>query len=259
MKAAPDYRIIGGGSTVQSVPLQAWLLAPNQDATARVLSLLHDEEQSHRARFANARDRDVFAVTRAALRCLLSLELGVPPAEVKLVSGPWGKPLLAEAHRRPHLDFSVAHSGDHSVIAISRRGRTGIDIERSRPVPEHGKIAAEVFGGETALNLGRVPADRRDDIFLRLWTAGEACLKAEGLGFAGNGGRAPVELSSDGAPQIKIDPNSPGASHSGWALLSLDLPPGYVGNVAIENSAHARHAHCVPEHVDIAHLTTCVS
>jgi 4'-phosphopantetheinyl transferase len=205
------------------------------------------------------RDRNVFAVTRAALRCLLSRELGVPPAEVKLVSGRWGKPTLAHGHGRPHLDFSVAHSGDHSLIAMSRCGRTGVDIERSRPVPEHRKIAAEVFGEATALILSRLPSERRNDTFLRLWTAGEACLKAKGLGFAGNAGRAPVELSPDGAPRIKIERDGADGVHEGWTLLSLDLPANYLGSVVVENSALAHSLRCVPEHIDISNLTARMS
>jgi 4'-phosphopantetheinyl transferase len=219
--------------------------------------LLHEAELSHRERFTNARDGNAFAVTRAALRCLLSLELGIPPTEVKLVSGRWGKPLLADTHGRQHLDFSVAHCGDHSVIAISRCGRTGIDIERSRAVPEHGKIAADVFGEATASNLRRMPAGRRNDTFLRLWTAGEACLKAKGLGFAGNAGRAPVELSSDGTPRIVTSDGE--ETHDGWALLPLDLPPDYLGSVVVEDRTPIRASPCVPEHVDISHLTDRIS
>ena len=61
-------------------------------------------------------------------------QIGVSPKDVRLIRNVWGKPMLPEQHSST-LDFSVSHAGDLSVIAISRLGPTGVDIERRRQVP----------------------------------------------------------------------------------------------------------------------------
>ena len=144
--------------------------------------------------------------------------------------------MLPEQHSSA-LDFSVSHAGDLSVIAISRLGPASMDIERRRQVSEIAQIAADVFDQRTAANLNSLPASCRSTSFLRLWTAGEACLKATGLGFAGAGGRAPVKLVPNAWPQIEIDQLVNRTDRYPLSLHALDLPPDYVGNLVIQNRA----------------------
>lgn len=233
--------------------MQVWLLASNQGAAAAAFDLLQDHERLEFSRFVNARDRCRFAVTRAALRCLLASEIDVSPKDVSLVRNAWGKPLLSEAQHRPELDFSVSHAGDLSVIAISRCGAVGIDIEHRHHVCEMERIAVDVFDEATASALRLLPPAKRDNAFLRLWTAGEACLKAMGLGFAGAGGRAPVGLSPEGSPQIRPSRRPPGGGDE-WSLHSLDLPPEYVGTLVARHSASAWRLHTRPRAVDVTRL-----
>jgi phosphopantetheinyl transferase len=221
---------------VQKPTVQVWLVAASQHATEGVFDLLHDEEKDASTRFLRERDRSTFAVTRAALRCLLGNEIGVSPKDVRLIRNVWGKPMLPEQHSST-LDFSVSHAGDLSVIAISRLGPTGVDIERRRQVPEIAQIAADVFDQRTAANLNSLPASCKNDTFLRLWTAGEACLKATGLGFAGAGGRAPVKLVPNAWPQIEIDQLVNRTDRYPLSLHALDLPPDYLGSLVIQNRA----------------------
>ena len=235
---------------MQKPPIRVWLLPTNQGPTGAVLELLQENEQSECTRFINSRDISAFALTRAALRCLLGDEIGVPPKDVSLVRNAWGKPMLSKSQHRAGLDFSVSHTGTLSIIAISSCGPIGVDVERrDHQVSEIGRIAAEVFGEATAAALHRLAADRRNDTFLRLWTAGEACLKAMGLGFVGNGGRAPVALSSNGSPQVE--------EH--WSLRSLDLPSDYVGTLVVPNSAKLPLAFPPPEATDIFRLVSSPS
>lgn len=218
--------------------------------------LLQQDERSEYARFVHARDRHTFAVTRSALRCLLGQEIGIAPSDLRLTRNAWGKLLLADGQHRPGFDFSVAHAGDLSVIAISSGGPVGVDIERRHHVTEMHRIAADVFDEATASALDRLPPATRDDAFLRLWTAGEACLKAMGLGFAGAGGRAPVGLSWQGSPEIRRDRCPPFSDDDEWALLPLELPPGYVGALVTRNDAIADQPWAVPQAVDLASLAT---
>lgn len=235
--------------------VRVWLICLDHIATPEAFELLQADERSECARFINAQDQCAFAVTRAALRCLLGDEIGIAPCDVRLVRNQWGKPLLAPAQHRPGLDFSVSHAGDLSVIALSSGGPVGVDIERRHHVSEMRRIATEVFGDSTALMLDHLPPSKRDEAFLRLWTTGEACLKAMGLGFAGAGGRAPVRFSRQGSPEISLNRAAPGDNDE-WAPHSLELPREYVGAVVARQSAIAARFCTVQRTADLPRITT---
>ena len=239
VRQAVTSSVVREWGTVQRASVRVWLVATNQGATTPGVDLLQEDERSECARFVNPRDRCTFAVTRVALRCLLGDEIGISPHDVRLVRNAWGKPLLAKSQYRPGFDFSVSHTGDLSVIAISSSGAVGVDIERRHRLSEMHRIAADVFDEQTASALYHLPPSNRDEAFLRLWTAGEACLKALGLGFAGAGGQAPVGLSPQGSPEIRFDRCPVAADNEKWRLHSLDLPPDYVGTLVAQNSASA--------------------
>jgi 4'-phosphopantetheinyl transferase len=217
---------------------------------------LRDDERSRYSRFAKERDRSAFAVTRAALRCLLAREIGVSPKDVSLIRNAWGKLLLADNERWPELDFSVSHAGELSVIAVSRCGPVGVDIERRRHVSEMERIATDIFDETTAAALRRLPLQDRDTAFFRLWTAGEACLKAMGLGFAGAGGRAPVGLSSEGLPLIRTSQLPCDMAGDEWALHSLDVPADYAGSLVVRDRARSGHVAAFVQAADMPRLTS---
>jgi phosphopantetheinyl transferase len=72
-----------------------------------------------------------------------------------------------------------------------------------RAVPDRARIAADVFAPEVVRWLADVPAPERDALFLRLWTAGEAWLKATGTGLGSGGMPVPLAVSPDGSPALR--------------------------------------------------------
>src|SRR5207253_10014518 len=90
--------------------------------------------------------------------------------------------------------------------------------------------AADVFGLEVAQQLLAVDSDRQDTVFLRLWTAGEAFVKARGLGFAGmNGGKVPVRLAGVGSEGVVLHEDFKNA----WSLKLLELGGEFAGHVVV--------------------------
>jgi 4'-phosphopantetheinyl transferase len=81
------------------------------------------------------------------------------------------------ANRKPHLseavDFSISHSGDMVVCALTRNGRIGIDTEKLRPV------SIRSFSRFLSASEYLTPGDS-GDAFLDLWTCKEAVLKGCG-------------------------------------------------------------------------------
>nr|MDT0656952.1 4'-phosphopantetheinyl transferase superfamily protein [Micromonospora sp. DSM 115978] len=137
--------------------------------------------------------RHRFAVTRGVARVLLGRYLGRDPRSLRWTAGRWGKPELAEGGLR----FSVSHSGDLGLLAVTRRRAVGVDVEFGRAGLDVESLAGRYFPrAESDLVSAAGPA-RRLTTYLRLWTRKEACVKAagerivDGLGLA-VGGSGPL-------------------------------------------------------------------
>ena len=94
------------------------------DALERRLSLLAADERA-RASGLDSLKAQRWARTRVALRALLASQLGVPSAQSPFLLSAAGKPRLPEGA----VQFSLSHSGRFALIALSRDGPVGVDIE----------------------------------------------------------------------------------------------------------------------------------
>jgi phosphopantetheinyl transferase len=104
-----------------------------------------------------------------------------------------------------------------------------VDAEPYRPCPDRIRIAADVFGLEVAQQLLAVDSVRQDIVFLRLWTAGEAFVKARGLGFAGMNGKVPVRLADVGSECVVLRADL----RDDWSLTLLELGGEFAGHVVV--------------------------
>lgn len=129
--------------------------------------------------FALDKPRQAFVVTRVALRSLLGNYLNLPPRDVPIAFGLNGKPQLAAGE----LHFNLAHSGDLALIAITRHGAVGVDIEQLRPLPSALQLAARNFHPLELAAVRAASDAERSNVFLRCWTRKEAVIKAIGVGI----------------------------------------------------------------------------
>jgi 4'-phosphopantetheinyl transferase len=170
------------------------------DVKVYTASLLADDEQieraarllsrSERQRFSGYSNGVVsrrFAIGRAVLREVLGAVQSMDPAAVRLAEGEFGKPELAPDSAKARLWFSVAHCDDLLLVALSREGEIGVDVERARPIDCWERVADRTLApGERAELLRAV--ERGEDpgrVFLRHWCRVEAELKAIGCGIQG--------------------------------------------------------------------------
>lgn len=195
--------------------------------------LLDDVERERLQALRFRSDRDRFLTGAALARLVVGHRVGVAPGSL-LVDRPCGD--CARPHGRPHLRdgrgpvWSVAHSGDHVVVAVTNAvpgggpAGLGVDVERidpDRPPPE-----ALVWS----------PVERRTcpDLW-STWVRKEAALKATGEGLrrpmssltAGRPwpGSAHRRVVPDGRPDLTAD------------VVDLDVAPGYVAAVAVVGAA----------------------
>ncbi len=186
--------------------------------------MLSSEEQRRAARFHFERDRRRFIGSHAALREILSLYLGEPPASLEFVTRVHGKPELASGAPR----FNLSHSGELALIGVAGNRELGVDVERVRAQVAIERIARRFFSASEAAALFAYPGSERDAAFFRCWTRKEAYVKARGGGL-----RIPLasfDVSLDeGRARLLRAPDI-----ERWTLHSLAVPPGYVAAAVVE-------------------------
>ena len=150
---------------------------------AVALETLSEGERERAARFHFAADRDRFVASHAALRGILAPYLGAEPSSLVFGEGAQGKPLLdAPAHGRS-LRFSLSHSGDLALVAVSLGREVGVDVEHVRPRADLADFVARYFSPREREVQARIPSDDRLRAFYEVWTLKEAYLKACGDGL----------------------------------------------------------------------------
>jgi 4'-phosphopantetheinyl transferase len=149
---------------------------PNADA------LLSADEKLRASRFVRPRDRARFVAARSLLRRSLGSVVGLAGKDIVFGYEATGRPYLVDIAAAP--DFNVSHSDDVVLIAISRVGRIGVDIEAVRPMEDLQGLAGQMMHPVEWDSFIGLPADQRTAHFFQLWTRKEALLKASGVGLS---------------------------------------------------------------------------
>ena len=222
-----------------------WLLATETVDSADLAHLstcLDPTEQDKIQTLARPQARRQFILSRGCRRVLLSHYTGQPPASLRFVYGPHGKPVLdfsAEDGIVPR--FNLSHSGQRILIGVSGAdgvGAIGVDVEKVRSVRYLPELCDRYFTPTEAQSILALRGHEADCHFLRHWTGKEACLKALGLGIADSLKKLeltpPLDLGSDLTPVALSAPNLPQPPQQ---LYQWQPEPGYLAAVAVQASA----------------------
>jgi 4'-phosphopantetheinyl transferase len=174
------------------------------DEVLRASTILHEEA------------RKEFVLARSWLRAILARYTGVPAAHLQFGRGHRGKPRLLEWD----IEFSISHARGPVLVAVTRAGRVGVDVEVMRQGVWEPKAAALVMSRTELESIGS-SADS-DRTFLQAWTRKEAYAKAIGDGLTE--GLTCLDLWPDpiALPHLEITSLTPDARTVG----ALAGPPG---------------------------------
>ncbi len=195
------------------------------------VATLSAQEQERAERFQRDQLRHRFVASHVFLRHILAACTGTAPERLQFSHNDYGKPYLSG---ETSLWFNLAHSADIALVAVTRTGEIGVDVEHLREVPRAADIADRYFHTAEKALLQTTDPDLPIP-FLSIWTRKEACIKAVGRGLAQS--LATFDVSGEN-PIMLPERNS----HSGRKKLMLtDLHParGYVGAVAVAGRASA--------------------
>lgn len=216
--------------TVPGAELTLWLAGPCSGGVPQhVWASLSSSEKERANRFYRAQDRALFAMTRAALRALLSAATGAMPQKIDFAEGGYGKPCLAHG-RGPH--FNVSHSGSFALIGLSASRPVGVDIEAIRAAGGELDLARTFFSEAEYRALERMEESARLSAFYKVWTCKEAVLKACGRGITEHLKDFSVELTPGGCA-IRPEPLCSLPEIASISLGPVEVPEGYVGCYAL--------------------------
>lgn len=199
-------------------------LFPDSSTACQVLS----EDEMYRAeRFKFAHDRHFFVACRAFLRFLLGHYLEKHTSEVTFCYTEYGKPSLPNSG----LYFNFSHSVDLAVLALSRIGELGVDLEYTAKKIDFMPIAAHFFAEKEYETLQQLPEKQRNLAFYLCWTRKEAFIKAVGEGLSFPLKKFEVSLIPDEPAEV-IATHWEESERKHWSVFSFDPEPDYVGALA---------------------------
>jgi 4'-phosphopantetheinyl transferase len=162
---------------------ELWLV--NLAESAGILSVfesagcLSGDDVVRLSRIDSLVERDNRRRSHVALRCVLERWLGKAIRGMPLDRTPEGRPGVPGAS----VDFSLSHTAHFALIAISRQGPLGVDIELRHGVDMPMRRREEIVAAAAGFSRTAMADPSSDADFLRAWTIVEAYGKARGQGL----------------------------------------------------------------------------
>ena len=207
-------------------------LGVSRSTLSEFASTLAPAELERAARFHFERDRHRFIAGRGLLRALLGRYLQEDPRALEFTYAPHGKPAVGGVFAGTGLEFNLAHCEELALIAITRTGALGVDLERVRKLDEAEALVDRFFSPRESAAFRALPEDQKPMAFFNLWTRKEAWLKATGEGIAHSLHRVEVSfLPGEPARLLRLPKDL--QSGEPWELHDLAPAQGFAGALAV--------------------------
>lgn len=143
-----------------------------------------EQELQQEHRFYFPQDRLRYLLTRTLARTVLSRYTNVAPERLSFVYNAFGKPEISEyLGAGAQWSFNISHTQSLIVIAVTREGAIGVDVEDIGLRKAPWEIAEHYFATEEVEALRALPQGMRNKRFFQYWTLKESYIKARGMGL----------------------------------------------------------------------------
>lgn len=194
------------------------------------------QEGREAQRFQCRADQHRFIVGRALAREMIAAHLDCDPLAFQIVRDSRGKPFVSGYD---NVYFSISHSGDIVIAAVTFDKPLGIDVEKHRYDIDVESLGRLVF---TDIELSRIllsPPAAQISLFFRQWVFKEALVKALGTGLLKDPKRFQIGPGHEG-PDIEYVGEGENDIGGGWHMRTLDVPQGYSASLCVGGRDAAR-------------------
>jgi 4'-phosphopantetheinyl transferase len=188
---------------------------------------LSEEDKRRAARFKIDQDRRRFILGRWILGFCLREFMEYPAGPLSLILTLWGRPMLTE---REDIHFSISHSNELVGVALSIKTLIGLDIEEISRQIHLDELAEKILAPSDLQAFKTIQDSDKRAAFFQSWTGKECYFKAKGTGISEGLQNVSIPVALNSFDPRSFFPEEPQAP--AWALQSLKLPEGYLGQVA---------------------------
>ncbi len=192
------------------------------------LDLIERSEMLRVSRLRAPSDQDTFTRGYATMRTILAEYLSLPPEVLRFGRGQYGKPFLLGEY---DLHFNWSHADEYWLLAVSRAGPVGIDVEKVR-VNFDWRGPAEVAFHPYEFQYIELDEETAEKRFFELWTRKEAAFKGVGTGLHDSMARTSV-VDDGGSLRTGVDM----LDGTCWEISTIPVAEGYVAAVAASGPA----------------------
>lgn len=216
--------------------IHVWVIELTQrEETLSILKgLLDNKELKRLNQYVFYKDKLRFLISRSILKEIIGTYLNVKAKEISITYNPFGKPCLDESINPVNLDFSLAHSHELVVYAITRKRRVGVDLEYIHREINHEKIGRRFFTKRENRIIESLPETKKREAFFNCWTRKEALLKAIGGEDILDFHNIDVSLVPGEVARI-IDYKDKKFEASEWQIIPFSPHSDYIGSVIGDN------------------------
>ncbi len=209
-----------------SLSVEYWLvdLQHSEQQAKELVDLLNDEEKIRAKRFKFEELQNKFIVGRGCLRQILGSYLSKDPSKLEFSYNQYGKPAV------DGIFFNFSHTKKYAFCGViqAKAIAIGVDIETRERNSDTLALAKRFFHPDEYICVEKAQPDERQSIFLQIWTAKEAYLKAKGTGLQGGLSSFKVQLKP--SPQI-ISP-----AKDDWSLKLFSMDAEHHQAIAVQHS-----------------------
>ena len=224
----PGWQLVSDVTDLSRNEIDVWCIKASHPAPSFYISA---DEIDRADRFRFAKDRDQFVTGRGLLRQLLSAYLGITPDSVNFVLGQRGKPALGQIGQYP-IHFNLSHSGGVILMAFTRYGKIGVDIELIHDVPNFDQVITRFFSDKEQHGFKSLKPKEKLPAFFTCWTRKEAFIKAKGDGLFLPLDQFDVSILPNEPASLQYTAWDPSEAGS-WAMSDIPFYQGYCAALAI--------------------------
>jgi amino acid adenylation domain-containing protein len=195
---------------------------------------LNQTELQRASQYKFEKDAHRFIIRRYQLKKRLAMLSGKNIKNIQISETQSGKPYLDTGLTKAKINFTLSHTDDYALIAITKNHNIGIDIEMIDSDINASDLSKRFFSNYEYKALAELHQEIHNDYFTRLWTCKEAYVKARGIipfdqfTFNLENPNKPVLL------QDNVDPAQIGK----WCFRHVNIDYKHVMTVCLDTNQH---------------------